>query len=148
VERGQRIGLIVAALVVAVVAFIVLSGGDDDEDSTTTQAETVETQPATTGEPTATVPAPKPQPEFETIRVVGGEPAGGVKRITVSKDDTVRLEVRSDTAAEVHVHGYDVFKDVEAGGSVRFRFPADIEGVYEIELEGTHTQIGQLTVEP
>jgi hypothetical protein len=147
-ERGQRIGLIVAALVVAVVAFLVLSGGDDDEDSTTTQAETVATQPATTGEPTATVPAPKPQPEFEVIRVVGGEPAGGAKEITVEKGDTVRLEVRSDTAAEVHVHGYDIFKNVQAGGSVRFNFPADAEGVFEIELEETHTPIGQLTVEP
>ena len=84
-ERGQRIGLIVAAVVVAVVAFLVLSGGDDDEDSTTTQADDRETQPTTTGEPTATVPAPKPQPEFETIRVVGGEPQGGVKKITVEQ---------------------------------------------------------------
>ena len=39
------------------------------------------------------------------------------------------------------MHGYDIFKDVEAGGSVKFNFKADIEGVFEIELEGTHTQI-------
>ena len=34
-------------------------------------------------------------------------------------------------------------KDVEAGGSVRFQFKADIEGVFEVELEETHTQIGR-----
>ena len=133
-----------AALVVAVVAFLVLSG-DDDEDSTSTQAQQTQTQ---AGEPTATVPAPKPRPEFEIIRVVGGEPAGGVKEINADKNDTVRIQVRSDTAAEVHVHGYDIFENVDAGGSVRFNFPATIEGVFEIELEGTHTQIGQLRVEP
>ena len=148
-ERGQRIGLLVAAIVVAIVAFLVLSGGDDDEDSTSTPSQTQTQQTDTqAGEPTATVPAPKPRPEFENVRVVGGEPAGGVKEITVSKGDAVRLQVRSDTAGEVHVHGYDISKDVESGGSVRFNFPATIEGVFEVELEETHTPIAELRVEP
>jgi len=148
-ERGQRIGLIVAAVVVALVAFLVLSGGDDDdEDSTSTPTQTQQTE-TQAGEPTATVPAPKPEPSVNTIRVVGGEPQGGAQDITVNKDDTVRLEVRSpDTSGEIHVHGYDFMKDLEAGGSVRFQFKADAEGVFEIEIEDTHTPIGQLTVEP
>ena len=146
-ERGQRTGLIVAALVVAVAAFVLLSGGDDDESTSTTTTQTQQTE-TQAGEPTATVPAPKPPPGFETVRVVNGGPAGGVKDITVKKDDTVRLEVRSDTAAEVHIHGYDFAKDVEPGGTVRFSFPADIEGVYEIELEETATPIAELRVEP
>jgi FtsP/CotA-like multicopper oxidase with cupredoxin domain len=145
-ERGQRIGLLVAALVVAVVAFALLSGGDDDDDSTPARTETQQTQ---SQEPTATVPAPKPEPSVNTIRVVGGEPEGGAPDITVNKGETVRLEVKSpDTAAEVHVHGYDFMKDLEPGGSVRFRFKAGIEGVFEIELEEFHTQIAQLSVEP
>jgi FtsP/CotA-like multicopper oxidase with cupredoxin domain len=145
VTRGQRIGLIGAALVVAALA-IVLLGGDDDEDTTPTTT----SQPTLSQEPTASVPAPKPkpEPEFEAIRVVNGEPQGGVKGLAVDKGDTVRLEVRSDTPAEVHVHGYELKKDVEAGGSVRFQFKADIEGVFEIELEETHTQVAELTVEP
>lgn len=145
-ERGQRIGLLVAAFVVAVVAFLFFSGGDDDDDdSTPARTETQQTQP----QPTATVPAPQPGPSINTIRVIGGEPKGGVAEITVNKGDTVRLEVESpDTAAEVHVHGYEFMKDLEPGGSVGFRFKADIEGVFEIELEETHAQIAQLTVEP
>jgi hypothetical protein len=39
-------------------------------------------------------------------------------------------------------------KDVEAGGSASFEFTADIEGVFEIELEETKTPIAELTVEP
>ena len=147
-ESGQRIGLIGAALIVAAVAFILLQPEDSDDDTEPVRSPTQDTLQ---GEPTASVPAPKPKPKpaVETIRVVGGEPAGGVKEITVNRDDTVRLEVRSpDTAGEVHVHGYDLFGDMEAGDFVGFRFKADIEGVFEIELEETHTQIGQLSVEP
>ena len=147
-ERGQRIGLIGAALIVAAIGFILLQPSDSDDDTEPTPTTTPNTLQ---GEPTASVPAPKPKPrpDVETIRVVGGEPAGGVKKITVSKGDTVRLEIRSpDTPGEVHVHGYDVFKELEPGGSVEFRFKADIEGVFEIELEETHTPIAQLSVEP
>ena len=143
--RGQRIALIGAALVVAALALILLSGGDDDDDSTPAGRST---QPTLSQEPTASVPAPKPTPAVRTIRVVGGEPKGGPADISVNKDDTVRFKVESDTADEVHVHGYDVAKDVEAGGSVSFSFEADIEGVFEIELEETHTPIAELTVEP
>jgi hypothetical protein len=145
--RGQRIALIGAALVVAALAFLLLSGGDDDEDSSATRTTS---QPTLSGEPTASVPAPKqkPKPAAQTIRVVNGEPQGGVKEITVSKDDTVRLKVDSDTAGEVHVHGYDFMETVEADGSVSFTFKAAIEGVFEIELEETKTPIGELTVEP
>ncbi len=144
-ERGQRIGLIGAALIVAAIAFILLQPSDSDDD---TEPVPGTAQDTLQGEPTATVPAPEPKPAVEKIRVVGGEPTGGVKKITVSRGDTVRFDVRSDTAAEVHVHGYDLFKDVAAGGSVGFRFKADIEGVFEIELEETHTRIAQLSVEP
>ena len=39
-------------------------------------------------------------------------------------------------------------KDVEAGGSVSFDFPATIEGVFEAELESRKEQILELTVNP
>jgi hypothetical protein len=48
----------------------------------------------------------------------------------------------------VHVHGYDVSRDVPAGGSVRFGFPARPEGIFEVELEGRHVQIAELRVTP
>ena len=144
--RGQRIGLIGAALVVAALAVLLLAG-DDDDDSQTAGTNTEQTL---SREPTASVPAPKPNPAptAGTIRIVGGEPKGGVKEITVSKGDPVRFKVVSDTAGEIHVHGYEFMEDVEAGGSISFDFKADIEGVFEIELEETHTPIAELTVEP
>jgi hypothetical protein len=145
VTRGQRIGLIGAALIVAVLAFVLLSGDDDDADTTpsgTTSA------PTLSQEPTGSVPGPGPKPAVETIEVVNGEPQGGVAEITANKDDTVEFKVDSDTAAEVHVHGYDLMKDVEPGQTVTFAFPATITGIFEIELEDAGLPLGSLRVDP
>jgi hypothetical protein len=146
-ERGQRIGLILAAVVVAVVGIVLISSrGGDDDDSGSSGTATTETQP---GEPTASVPAPKPRPEFETIRLGGGEVRGGEQEITVSKGDVARIEVRSDAPDEIHLHGYDVYKDVAPGKPARFRVKANAEGIFELEAhELGHVTIGTLVVEP
>jgi heme/copper-type cytochrome/quinol oxidase subunit 2 len=79
---------------------------------------------------------------------VNGQPQGGVRRLEYEKGDRVRFKVQSDVADEIHVHGYDLMKDVTAGGTVTFSFPASIEGRFEIELEEAGTQIAELEVDP
>lgn len=83
-----------------------------------------------------------------TIVVENGKPVGGIEQLTYNKGEQVRFEVDSDVSDEVHMHGYDIMKDVKAGGSVSFDFPATIEGVFEAELEGRKEQILELTVNP
>lgn len=83
-----------------------------------------------------------------TIVVREGEPVGGVAELEYDAGEEVRFAVRSDTAEEIHVHGYDLSKDVPAGGTVRFAFPAEIEGIFEIELEELGVQIAELQVNP
>lgn len=83
-----------------------------------------------------------------TVVVRDGEPVGGVAELESSAGEQVRFEVTSDVADEVHVHGYDLLQVVPAGGTVSFDFPADIEGIFEVELEGRQTQIAELTVNP
>jgi hypothetical protein len=56
--------------------------------------------------------------------------------------------VQSDVADEIHVHGYDLKKDVTKGGSVTFTFKGTIEGRFEVELENAGTQIANLEVTP
>jgi FtsP/CotA-like multicopper oxidase with cupredoxin domain len=120
--RNQRIGLLVGAVVIVVIAVIVIGGGSDDTTKT----------------------ASGPQ----TVTVVNGKPDGGVKTITYKKGDTVDLTVKSDTADEIHIHGYDLHKDVEKGGTVHFTFPASIDGKFVVELEAKGEQIASLQVEP
>jgi hypothetical protein len=154
-STGARIALVVVAVAVAVAAFVVLSSsGDGDE-------ETVATAPgeapagdqgggggAGSGRPGAERGGQAVPPDATTIEVEGGAPVGGVADIEVQRGDRVRLVVRSDVAEEVHVHGYDLFADVAPGRPAELRFTADVEGVYEVELEQSHTEIAGLTVEP
>jgi len=83
-----------------------------------------------------------------TVTVQGGKPVGGVQEVAFKKYGTIDLTVRSDVADEVHFHGYDVHKDVEAGRSVRFRMPAKLDGRFEVELEGRKQQLAEVTVQP
>jgi cytoskeletal protein RodZ len=87
-------------------------------------------------------------PAAQTITVVNGQPQGGVKTVSFKKNDQVVLKVQSDVADEIHVHGYDLKKDVTKGGSVTFNFKATIEGRFEVELENAGTQIANLEVTP
>jgi hypothetical protein len=83
-----------------------------------------------------------------TIMVRDAKPVGGVRDLTYNKGDTIDLTVQSDTADEVHFHGYNVHKDVSKGGSVHFRFKATIDGKFIVELENHGVTLANVTVEP
>jgi len=149
VNQGSRIALILAAGALVVGGFVLAQGSDDDEPTASVTTATATAPPVVTPTTaTATTPAPPPAPPIPTVRVSGGEPVGGVRDLEFDKGDRVRFRVRSDVSEEVHVHGYDISRDVAAGGSVMFSFDADIDGKFEIELEHSHVQIASLTVEP
>lgn len=141
----SRVVLLVALVAAAVGLFVVLSGSDDDDSGSTTTTEvsqgTTETTVTAAAMPTA------------SISVKGGEPVGGVAEIEVVKGDEVTIEVSSDRAGEVHVHGYEIEKPVEAGGTTRVRFTAEIDGKFEIEQhfdtgDPHNAEIAALTVQP
>jgi hypothetical protein len=146
--NGRNLGVLLAVVVVAVVGFVIASGSEDDKDSKggSTTSTTTTTRPDTATTTEAVEPPPRPKPPSIVVR--DGKPVGGVKDIEVDKGDRVEFTVRSDVAEEVHVHGYDVSKDVEAGGRVSFGFKADIDGSFEVELEHSAEQIADLRVNP
>lgn len=150
-----RIGVLVAVLALAAVGFVLARASGDDGSTTDTPAEaTTETGAATTEAATtateqATTPQPGPaRPRVTRIVVAGGQLQGGLKRIRVNSGDGVRLLVTSDVADTVHVHGYDIQKDVGPGKNARFDFKATIEGSFEIELEERGLEIASLAVRP
>jgi hypothetical protein len=80
------------------------------------------------------------------LYVVGGKPRGGVQTLTYNKGQQVVFTVTSDVADEVHVHGFNVKREVPKNGSVTFSFPATDQGGHVIELEGRGEQIANLEV--
>jgi hypothetical protein len=123
-QRGlsgrRRAAILLAAIAIIVVAYLLISsGGNDDKTGGST-----------------------------TVRVVDAKPDGGIKKLAFKKGDQVQFTVVSDTADEIHVHGYDLMKDVPKGGSVSFSFKGSIEGRFVVELEDHKQQIAELDVTP
>ncbi len=125
-SKTMRLAVGIGVIVVAIVLLVVLKDDDGGSSGDTSNA-------------SGKVP---------TIVVKNGEPVGGIRELTYNEGEQIRFKVDSDVSDEIHVHGYDIMKDVEAGGSVSFDFPASIEGVFEAELEDRKEQIIQLTVNP
>jgi hypothetical protein len=151
--QSRRAGIAVAlvGVAVAVVLFIVLSGGDDDDstsDATTAAVTTTTTTDGGGGGGETTKTTTTTKPEIATIEIENGEPVGGIQDLSFDAGEDIRFRVESDADWEIHLHGYDVAEDVEAGDSVEFDVPATIEGVFEVEIEETATHIAEVTVNP
>jgi hypothetical protein len=77
----------------------------------------------------------------------------GAKSMTPSElnarhNDTITINITSDTDGEVHLHGYDIAFDAKAGQVVSDTFKAVNTGSFEIEWEATTTPLGELKVTP
>jgi hypothetical protein len=140
-SNAARAGIVAALAAVAVVLFVVLSGGEDGHDrgsgtETATQAATTDSAP--------------PEPQSDVVTMRNGAPAGGVQELEYFKGEDIRIEVRLDEPQEdVHIHGYDVEK-LNPSGTVRFDFPASIEGIFELEAHGPSgdVQLAEIVVNP
>jgi heme/copper-type cytochrome/quinol oxidase subunit 2 len=134
---ARRGALIAAVIVIAIVAFIVLKPSSTSKKQSST--------PATV---TTANGKKAPAPAVPNVVVKNAKPVGGIKDLTFNKGDTVKFKVTSDVADEIHVHGYDVMKDVKPGHPITFSFPGKIDGEFVVELEGRKQQIASLRVNP
>jgi heme/copper-type cytochrome/quinol oxidase subunit 2 len=95
--------------------------------------------------PDSTEPTSTPSLDAIEIEVEGGQ-VTGPETITVAQGDHVAFEVKSDVADEVHVHGYNLMFDVQAGEKTLIEFDATVPGIFEIELEGAGLPLTSLEV--
>jgi hypothetical protein len=135
-SRKLGAGIALAALGAAVALFVVLR--DDDP------------EPAV---PPAPQEAPAPPgvaaPGVPEVVVRDGEPVDGVAELEFRRGEQVRFAVRSDVDDELHVHGYDISREIEAGERTLVEFRAELDGVFEAELhDAGHVEVARITIRP
>ena len=92
------------------------------------------------------VPTKSAEPTF-SITYAAGQVTGDTGRLKVKLGTKVVIQVRSDVADEVHLHGYDVSVKVAARGTARVSFTAKIPGVFELELEKLGKELAKVQVQ-
>ena len=130
------------------ICFLLAGCGSDDGDgqATATTAAATSTSSATSTSEATTSTAGFSGKLIE-IKVTGDQVETAERRVTVATGEKVRIRVQSDVADEVHVHSYDLKKDVAPGKPAVIEFTADVPGSFEVELEEAHRKLIDLLVQ-
>jgi FtsP/CotA-like multicopper oxidase with cupredoxin domain len=120
--------------------------GGGEAASTTTAATTTTSAPTATTTGDATTTTAGFAGKLIQVRVAGGKVETAQRRVRVSRGDRVRIQVQSDQADEVHVHGFDLSEEVGPGKPATVEFTADLPGVWEVELENAKRKLFDLEV--
>lgn len=100
----------------------------------------------TTPTTTSVTPTTVVDDSVEILVTVAGGQLTSERRAEVKLGDNVKIVIQSDTADELHLHGYDLTVDVAAGQDAELAFVAEIPGIFEVELEGLRLQVLELVV--
>jgi hypothetical protein len=133
------LALIVAAGAAFAIAFTQLGGSGSSESSSSN----------------ATATTPAEQVVREAITVDANGPVGGVAEISARAGQRIVITVASTGyTGEIHLHGFNVKRDIAPGKPVVFVIAAaqtrqpQGQGSFEMELEATSTQIAKLLISP
>jgi FtsP/CotA-like multicopper oxidase with cupredoxin domain len=80
------------------------------------------------------------------VKIANGKVTPSGATYDVAKGSTVTINVTSDSDDTVHVHGYEIEKDVDAGTPLVITFTADQTGSFEVETHEIEATIATLNV--
>lgn len=95
--------------------------------------------------PPASTTAEAPAPHL-TVTITDGQVDPPPGRAEVPVGETFRLQVTSDVADELHLHGVDDVVQLVPGEPATVEFTADEPGLYEVETHDTGLLLTQLVV--
>lgn len=130
---------------------LVLTGCGGDESTTSAPPSaappSASTSAAAPGAPA--VPSATPSTADDvvgTVTITGGQPRGGVQRISTEAGKPAVLTVTSDTATELHVHGADRYVDIPPNTPTAVDVSQPAGGSYEVEDHESGALLAQLRV--
>jgi hypothetical protein len=119
----------VAVLIAAIVVFVVLQGSSDSDGGSSNRTFAFE--------------------------LANGKAVGGSKDVSANQGDRLTVTLHTDVPAELHIHGYELAKDIDAGKTGSISFTANATGEFEIEAhhlvhgeEESGVELAQLAVNP
>ena len=150
--RSRSLPTAAATLALTLSVSLTACSGSDDE-PTADDTPTVSSSPPASDTPTPSeTPTVEPPASSEAsgtgvaITIEGDEITPAGERIEVGRDEVVTLEITSDRAGELHVHGKpEQYVEFEAGTSTH-ELTISAPGVVDVEDHETGTVIVQLEV--
>jgi hypothetical protein len=115
-------------------------------DDTTTPAASPSRSSAVSGSSSSGTPSETERVVEVRVSVTDGKVEPAPRRIDVAMDSQVRLLVTSDVDDELHVHGYEIEAELEAGRPTTVEFAADQTGLFEVEAHESELELLQLEV--
>jgi hypothetical protein len=135
--RSVRIARVAPAAAMALLLAMTTACGGSASAKTSTPA----------APPAAKAAAPSPQVLTVKYEIKGGKVISGPDSLNAKLGEQVVIQVVSDAADELHVHGYDKESEVGAGTPAQVSFVANLAGVFDVELHKTDLKLAELRVQ-
>ena len=71
------------------------------------------------------------------LKIAHGQVPANMRLIRVMQGDTVKLEVSADRRQFVHLHGYEILKEVMPGTVTELAFTANLTGRFPVHLHAS-----------
>jgi len=83
-----------------------------------------------------------------SVAAKAGKPVGGVQVYKLKRDDDVTLTVVADRADQLHVHGYEIERELAADQPQTVKFIAKRTGRFSVELHKSGATLAVLEIYP
>ncbi|MDX6237015.1 MAG: hypothetical protein QOG10_1830 [Kribbellaceae bacterium] len=111
----------------------------------TAPTSTSTTSSAPTGTPSATPSAPQADVTIN-VTIANGKVNPNGATIQVKAGQTVLVTAVSDTAEELHIHGYNKLLELSPGKPASVKFTANMKGTFEMETHKSGKLVAKLAV--